>query len=93
MTYEEKRAHLDWKKKCKATTCEDCDCHIEVCRCDCVPTIADLVKMIRTLAGISLGRTKSKPIHDDEKSSGPIGYRACGVNSWDNSVRAWDEDR
>ncbi len=93
MTYEEQQTYLDWQKKCKATTCEGCDCHIEACRCDCEPKISDLVKMIRTLAGISPQQAKSKLVHDDEKSSGPIGYRVCGANSWDNSVRTWDEDR
>ncbi len=82
-----------WEKKCHAVTCNGCGRLHTHCGCDHKPKLDELVSMLRNLAGISPSQGAARHVHDEDKLGGPPGFRSCGPNSWDNAVRAIDENR
>lgn len=93
------------KKKLLKNICPDCDMpvrdiydcekkmNVKTCSCTGPATDDVLVALLRRQAGIYGG---SGEIYvDDFKDAlrGKAGPRACGINSWDNAVRAIEEDR
>lgn len=79
-----------WKEKCLSIMCPDCEYGQTECRCHCKADYDFLVEEIRSLAGINPVIRHGSPIHDEDKSSGPVGYRVCGKDSWDNAVREYE---
>jgi hypothetical protein len=39
------------------------------------------------------GRHRGVRVQNEDKHDGPPGYRVCSSASWDNAVRAFEEDR
>lgn len=82
-----------WRDTCHESTCDGCDMHRHRCICLLPATPSDIVEMLRHLAGINPTRRVARPIHDEDQFRGVPGPRSCGINSWDNAVRAHEEDR
>jgi hypothetical protein len=84
-----------WKEHCESLTCPHCGNRAErgCCMAATLRFDEDAVIELRRMAGISTAR------HPEQKNEligwlqGKSGPRGCGVMSWDNAVRALDEDR
>lgn len=89
---EEIRRRNSWRYLCARGTCDDCG--FRPCRCDVRPTRRFIVDQMRKLAGIHPATGYGDIRHEWLAwSAGKEGPRKCGPSSWDNSVRAYEEDR
>jgi len=87
------REIIVWQNTCNVNTCSGCDRHRSRCCCGQDISLEELTFLIRRLAGINPVRGNPEIVLDENKSGGPIGYRICGKNSWDNTIRAHEEDQ
>ncbi len=82
-----------WKRTCEFATCKGCGFATIHCACKSPVTLEQLVEMLRLKAKINPHHGLPECVHDEDKSSGPVGYRVCGKDSWDNVTRAHEENR
>lgn len=89
-----------WRDECSAKTCSGCGGKVlsfigpkGCARCNAKPSDSRLAEMIRNLAGICVSPAQSRKSEWDDWGSGKPGFQSCGPSSWDNSVRASEEDR
>lgn len=91
------QAHIrqweQWKKKCIDATCAGCGHFIQSCNCDHPATPEVIATLLRRIAKIHPRKGVSAVVHNENRSDGPVGYRVCGNASWDNTVRAAEENR
>lgn len=82
-----RREWLAWKAYCDLK-------EEQICQCEAPVGTAVLSRMIRRLAGINpRKRLKATRNEFSDALSGKSGSKGCGPASWDNAVRAIEEDR
>mgnify|MGYP003393649179 CR=1 FL=1 len=82
-----------WRRECHQNTCKGCDRHRSRCCCHQDITLEELTFIIRRIARINPIRGNPETVLDENKHGGPVGYRVCGKDSWDNTVRAREENQ
>ena len=84
--------HEAWARWCDRKESEEADV-----RLDSVRRLAAVVGRLLSLkAGLNPprgGTHRRRPVSDEYRSGGPEGLRGCGQASWENAVRACEEDR
>lgn len=93
---EERRQRDEWARRCWERTCPDCGqqrLYEKQC-CRLPASLPAIIRMIRLLGGINAVHGVSvTPKEWRDWGSGKDGARGCGPSSWDNTVRALEEDR